>query len=213
MLEKTKQVLELLEVPHLADREMTEMSSGEAHRLLIGRALVHDPLALLLDEPSNSLDFRAALELRDILRKLAQAGTGILMVTHHLPDILPEIDRVILLRQGRVFADGAKSELLTTERLTELFGLPVEAGAPRRLLSPVVRGFRSRVFRSEHSGWIPAAAFCFFRSLNWSRIRPAALSCAGQLARVFLNLILLAAHLIQALDILPDAGLIAHDRC
>jgi iron complex transport system ATP-binding protein len=126
MIEKTSQVLELLEVPHLADREMTEMSSGEAHRLLIGRALVHDPLALLLDEPSNSLDFRSALELRDILRKLTQAGTGILMVTHHLPDILPEIDRVILLRQGRIFADGAKSELLTTERLTELFGLPVE---------------------------------------------------------------------------------------
>jgi iron complex transport system ATP-binding protein len=126
MIEKTNQVLELLEAPHLADREMTEMSSGEAHRLLIGRALVHDPLALLLDEPSNSLDFRAALELRDILRKLAQGGTGILMVTHYLPDILPEIDRVILLRAGRVFADGAKSELLTTERLTELFGLPVE---------------------------------------------------------------------------------------
>lgn len=126
MIEKTGQVLDLLEAPHLADREMTEMSSGEAHRLMIGRALVHDPLALLLDEPSNSLDFRAALELRDILRKLAQSGTGLLMVTHHLPDILPEIDRVILLRSGRIFADGAKAELLTTERLTGLFGLPVE---------------------------------------------------------------------------------------
>jgi iron complex transport system ATP-binding protein len=126
MLEKTGQVLELLEAQHLADREMTEMSSGEAHRMMIGRALVHDPLALLLDEPSNSLDFRAALELRGILRKLAAAGTGILMVTHHLPDILPEIDRVILLREGRVFADGPKSELLTAERLTQLFDHPVE---------------------------------------------------------------------------------------
>jgi iron complex transport system ATP-binding protein len=126
MMEKSSEVLELLEAGHLADREMTEMSSVEAHRLLIGRALVHDPLALLLDEPANSLDLRAALELRGILRKLAQAGTGILMVTHHLPDILPEIARVVLLRQGRVFADGPKSELLTTERLTELFGLPVE---------------------------------------------------------------------------------------
>lgn len=126
MIEKTGQVLELLEAPHLADREMSEMSSGEAHRLMIGRALVHDPLALLLDEPSNSLDFRAALELRDILRKLAQSGTGILMVTHHLPDILPEIDRVILLRAGRIFADGPKAELLTTERLSGLFGLRVE---------------------------------------------------------------------------------------
>ncbi|MGA2212678.1 MAG: ATP-binding cassette domain-containing protein [Bryobacteraceae bacterium] len=126
MLEKTERVLQLLEVPHLAQREITELSSGEAHRLLIGRALVHDPLALLLDEPSNSLDFRAAIELRDMLRKLAQAGTGILMVTHHLPDIIPEMERVILLRQGRVFADGPKNEVLTTERLTELFGLPVE---------------------------------------------------------------------------------------
>jgi iron complex transport system ATP-binding protein len=105
---------------------MTAMSSGEAHRLLIGRALVHDPLELLLDEPSNSLDFRAALELRSILRKLAVAGTGIVMITHHLPDVLPEIGRVILLRDGRVFADGPKNEILTTERLSALFGLPVE---------------------------------------------------------------------------------------
>jgi iron complex transport system ATP-binding protein len=126
MLEKTAQVLGQLEIPHLAEREITELSSGEAHRLLIGRALVHDPLALLLDEPCNSLDFRAALELRDIFRKLAQAGTGILMVTHHLPDIIPEIDRVILLREGGVFADGTKNEILTTPRLTQLFGLPVE---------------------------------------------------------------------------------------
>ena len=125
MRQKTDEVLELLEARHLADRVITGMSSGEAHRLLIARALVHHPLALLLDEPSNSLDFRAALELRATLRKLAQAGTGIVMVTHHLPDILPEIARVILLRQGRVFADGSKRGILTTGRLTQLFGLPV----------------------------------------------------------------------------------------
>ena len=138
MVEKTNQVLELLEAGHLADREMTGMSSGEAHRLLIGRALVHDPLALLLDEPSNSLDFRAALELRDTLRKLAQAGTGILMVTHHLLDILPEIDRVILLCQGRVFADGAKSEVLTVRASHRIVWPSREACAARRLLSALV---------------------------------------------------------------------------
>jgi iron complex transport system ATP-binding protein len=126
MLEKARQVMELLEVRHLADRDMTEVSSGEGRRVLIGRALVHDPLALLLDEPSNSLDLHAALELRDVLRKLAQSGTGILMVTHHLPDIIPEIDRVVLLRNGRVYADGDKAQLLTTGRLSELFGLPVD---------------------------------------------------------------------------------------
>jgi iron complex transport system ATP-binding protein len=126
MIDKAHEVLELLEVPHLADREMIELSSGEGKRVLIGRALVHDPLALLLDEPSNSLDLHATLELRDFVRKLAQAGTGILLVTHHLPDIIPEIDRVILLQNGRIFADGDKQQLLSAERLSQLFGLPVE---------------------------------------------------------------------------------------
>ena len=126
MLQKAREVLQLLEIPHLADRAMDELSSGEGRRILIGRALVHDPLALLLDEPSNSLDLHAALELRGLFRKLAQSGTGILLVTHHLPDIIPEIDRVILLKNGRIFADGDKASLLTAERLTTLFGLPVE---------------------------------------------------------------------------------------
>jgi iron complex transport system ATP-binding protein len=126
MLKKARVVLELLEISHLADRAMDAISSGEGRRILIGRALVHDPLALVLDEPTNSLDLHAMLELRTILRKLAQADTGILMVTHHLPDIIPEIERVIFLRGGRLFADGAKAEVLTAELLTELFGVPVE---------------------------------------------------------------------------------------
>ncbi|MGD0436185.1 MAG: ATP-binding cassette domain-containing protein [Bryobacteraceae bacterium] len=126
MRRKGRAVLELLEVPHLGDREMTAMSSGEGRRILIGRALVHDPRALLLDEPSNSLDPHAALELRGALRKLAQSGIGILMVTHHLPDIIPEIERVILLKAGRVFADGDKTGLLTAGRLSDLFGLPIQ---------------------------------------------------------------------------------------
>jgi iron complex transport system ATP-binding protein len=128
MLGKAREVLDLLEVPHLADRFMTEMSSGEGRRILIARAMVHNPLALLLDEPSNSLDVSATLELRALMRKLAQSGIGILVVTHHLPDIIPEIDRVILLKGGRVFADGKKADLLTSERLSELFAVPVEMG-------------------------------------------------------------------------------------
>lgn len=123
---KTRAVLETLEVPHLAERSMTEMSSGEARRVLIGRALVHDPQALLLDEPSNSLDLHAMQELRLLMRKLAQSGMGILLVTHHPSDIIPEIDRVILMRHGRIFADGPKTELFTRERLSELFGIRVD---------------------------------------------------------------------------------------
>jgi iron complex transport system ATP-binding protein len=118
-------VLAELRAEHLADRVLTEMSSGEMRRVLIGRALVHDPKALLFDEPSNSLDLFAQHELRESMRTLAQNGTAILLVTHHLADIIPEIDRVVILQDGRVAADGPKDEILTEERLSALFRLPV----------------------------------------------------------------------------------------
>jgi len=126
MRQKAAEVLSLLESPHLAEKPVDEMSSGEARRMLIGRALVHSPLALLLDEPSTSLDLFAQHELREMVRKLAQSGIGILLVTHHLSDIIPEIDRVILMREGRIVADGAKSDHLTPESLRMLFGVEVE---------------------------------------------------------------------------------------
>jgi iron complex transport system ATP-binding protein len=126
MRAKAEEALNLLEIPHLADRPVAEMSSGEAKRVLIARALVHNPRALLLDEPSNSLDAFAQHELREILRKLAATGIGILLVTHHLADILPEIGRVIILRDGRIVADGPKERVLTREMLGDVFGLPVE---------------------------------------------------------------------------------------
>jgi iron complex transport system ATP-binding protein len=126
MRNKASEVLALLESPHLALKPVDEMSSGEARRMLIGRALVHGPRALLLDEPSTSLDLFAQHELRETIRKLAQSGIGILLVTHHLSDIIPEIDRVILMRAGRIVADGQKVELLTARSLKELFGVDVE---------------------------------------------------------------------------------------
>jgi iron complex transport system ATP-binding protein len=123
---QTAAILALLEIPHLADRTITEMSSGEARRVLLARALVHDPRALVLDEPSNSLDVFAQHELRETMRKLARAGIGIILVTHHLADIIPEIDRVILMRDGRIVADGNKKDVLTAPALAKLFGLPVD---------------------------------------------------------------------------------------
>jgi len=123
---KTDEILDLLEIPHLAQRNVNEMSSGEARRVLLARALVHDPRALVFDEPSNSLDVSAQRELREIMRKLARAGIGIILVTHHLADIIPEIERVILMRGGAVVADGRKSDVLTASALAGLFGLPVD---------------------------------------------------------------------------------------
>jgi iron complex transport system ATP-binding protein len=126
MRERAWTVLELLEATHLAEKPVDEMSSGEARRMLIGRALVHEPKALLLDEPSTSLDLFAQHELRETVRKLARSGIGIVLVTHHLSDLIPEIDRVILMRKGRILADGPKEQILTADSLGNLFGIDVE---------------------------------------------------------------------------------------
>ena len=126
MERKADEVIELLEIPHLAERSTDEMSSGEIRRVIMGRALVHDPQALMLDEPTNSLDLRAVHEWQRIVRKIAQAGVGIILVTHHLPDIIPEIERVVMLRRGKVWRDGPKDEILTQANLEEMFQVPVE---------------------------------------------------------------------------------------
>jgi iron complex transport system ATP-binding protein len=117
--------LKQLGAEHLRDRWVGEMSAGEKRRVMIARALVHRPGMLLLDEPSNALDLAAQRELREILRDVA-SGTGLLMVTHHLADILPEMDRVVMMRAGRIFADGPKREMLQPARLQELFGVDLE---------------------------------------------------------------------------------------
>jgi len=117
--------LERVGASHLAQRDIDELSSGEARRIEIARVLAHNPKTLLLDEPANHLDPRAQAELRGLISTLAQSGTAIVMVTHHVSDIVPEIDRVILLRDGALFRDGSKNELLTAEVLSELFGYPI----------------------------------------------------------------------------------------
>jgi iron complex transport system ATP-binding protein len=125
MRAKALDALALMGAAYLRDRWVGEMSAGEKRRVMIARALVHQPEMLLLDEPSNALDLAAQRELREILRDVA-ARTGVVMVTHHLADILPEIDRVVMIRSGRIFADGRKKELLQADRLEELFGVELE---------------------------------------------------------------------------------------
>jgi iron complex transport system ATP-binding protein len=126
MRHRANEALALMEVSHLADRWTDEMSSGEARRVLLARALVHRPRALLLDEPTTALDLFAQHELREILRKLANSGIGIVMVTHHLSDLIPEMERVILMQSGHILADGPTREILTPSRLSALFGLPLD---------------------------------------------------------------------------------------
>ncbi|MCU1247840.1 MAG: transporter related protein [Edaphobacter sp.] len=128
MRARADEVLAQVDALDLANKPVGEMSAGQQRRIMIGRALVGSSSSgneatqmLLLDEPSNALDLAAQADLRNLLRKLAQQGTGILLITHHIADILPEIDRILLMREGRIVADGPKAELLTAANLGSLF--------------------------------------------------------------------------------------------
>lgn len=125
-IEKAEGALADLQVLDLAGRPVGEMSSGEARRVLIARALVHRPRALLFDEPSNSLDLFARRALRESMSQLARSGIGMVLVTHDLSDVIPEIERIVLMSKGRVLADGSKGDILRSERLSEAFGIEVE---------------------------------------------------------------------------------------
>jgi iron complex transport system ATP-binding protein len=125
MYTRADEVLVQVDAVGLTDKPVGEMSAGQQRRIMIGRALVASSQMLLLDEPSNALDLAAQADLRGLLRRLAQQGTGILLITHHIADIPPEIDRIILMREGRVVGDGPKAELLTAANLSELFNAKV----------------------------------------------------------------------------------------
>ena len=128
MHERAREAMARMEATHLSEQLVGTMSAGEKRRILIARALVHRPQQLLLDEPSNALDLAAQRDLRETLRKLAQEGTGLVLVTHHLSDILPEVERIILMRDGRIVGDGPREQMLTEARLSELFRTPVRIG-------------------------------------------------------------------------------------
>lgn len=117
--------LQRLGIEHLAHRNVKEISTGEARKVLIARALVHEPKALILDEPTNSLDVRASSEFLKTISELSSNVT-IILVTHILKDIIPEIKRIVLIRNGAVFADGQKEKILTSENMTNLFSMPLE---------------------------------------------------------------------------------------
>jgi len=125
MRERAESLLAFLGIEELAKRTMDTLSTGEARRALIGRALVHDPALLVLDEPTHGLDPGGARHFLGLVREIAQAGHALVIVTHHVDDIVPEVERVVMLRDGRVTADGPKSTLLTDEALSALYGVSV----------------------------------------------------------------------------------------
>src|SRR3989441_689021 len=125
MRRRAADALDRMGIAHLARRWMDEMSSGEARRGLLPPALGTSPRALLLDEPTTGLDLAARHDFMERVRKIARDGTTLILITHHIDEIVPEIERVILLREGRIAAAGAKRSVLTAERLSDLFSAPI----------------------------------------------------------------------------------------
>mgnify|MGYP003584881025 FL=1 len=125
MHEQVRQTLQLTGASALRERAYAELSAGESRRVLIARALVNRPRALLLDEPSTGLDVVARQQLLGTMRALAREGITLVLVTHHIEEVIPEIERVLLLRAGRVLADGHRDALLRDGPLSETFGGPV----------------------------------------------------------------------------------------
>ena len=113
-------------VAELKQRFFGQLSSGEKRRLLIARAMVHAPEILVLDEPSTALDFAARLAMLGQLRNMAETTKSIVLVTHDPSEIFPEIDRLILLKAGRIIADGPKRKILTSAALSEFYGIPIK---------------------------------------------------------------------------------------
>ncbi len=125
MRKKAAEALERMGAAHLGKRWLNEVSTGEARRVLLARALVTAPRALVLDEPTTGLDMVARHDFTERVRQIARAGTTIILITHHIEEIVPEIGRVVLVGNGRIVASGTKREVLTSARLSELFKAPV----------------------------------------------------------------------------------------
>ena len=125
MRRRAAEALDRMGVGHLARRWLDELSSGEARRVLLARALVTSPRALVLDEPTIGLDLVARHDFMERVRQIAREGTTLILITHHIDEIVPEIERVILLREGRIAASGPKGSMLTAGRLSDLFNAQV----------------------------------------------------------------------------------------
>lgn len=120
------EVMKELHIDAFGGRRFGHLSTGEQRRFLLGRALVHDPPVLVLDEPTSGLDVKACFHYLDLLRGQIQKGKTVLLVTHHVHEIPPEVERVVLLKEGKIVADGAKSDLLTDQRISDLFDCPIK---------------------------------------------------------------------------------------
>jgi iron complex transport system ATP-binding protein len=124
-IDKANKTIDELGLSNLKHRKFETMSTGEQRRFLLARALVHDPKVLILDEPTSGLDLRASFQYLDTIRRLMSDGKKIVLVTHHIHEIPPEISQIVFLKDGKVLANDTKEKLLTGDNLSSLFDTPI----------------------------------------------------------------------------------------
>lgn len=117
--------LEKLGIADLSARDVLTLSTGQVRRVLVARELVHDPQVLVFDEPCTGLDPQGMYQIRSTMRTLAEEGRSIVLVTHYPEDIVPAIERVVLIKDAAIRADGSKRGLLTDETMSDLFDAPL----------------------------------------------------------------------------------------
>ncbi|MCO4698225.1 ABC transporter ATP-binding protein [Streptomyces sp. RO-S4] len=139
--------LALTGVTELADRGAEHLSGGQLQRVWLAGCLAQETGVLLLDEPTTYLDLRYQVELLDLVRELADdQGIAVGVVLHDLDQAAAVADRVVLLAAGRVVAEGAPEDVLTPERLTEVYGIRIEVDT-----DPLTGRLRTRAIGRHHT--------------------------------------------------------------
>jgi iron complex transport system ATP-binding protein len=131
MKSEADRLLRWFRMESLRDQPVGHMSTGERRRVLLARALVFRPKALVLDEPTSGLDLLARARLLDEVQRLSRTGTQVVLVTHYLEEILPGMERVVLLKRGQIFFDGLLSDGLTEPRISDLYDAPIKIARDR----------------------------------------------------------------------------------
>jgi ABC-type Mn2+/Zn2+ transport system ATPase subunit len=127
------EMLDLVGMTHLAGRPIGHLSGGEQQRVAIARCLVQEPELFLLDEPTASVDWKARTEIIELVKRIHDArNLTTLFVTHDLDSMPHTCDRVVLMKDGLIVDDGPPEHMISTDRLSSLFGVPADIVRQRR---------------------------------------------------------------------------------
>ena len=124
-IQKAIEVMNFLEIIDLKNKKVSSMSTGQLRKCIVARALIHDPKAFVLDEPTVGLDIKAQINFIKLLQKISLKST-IILVTHHLEEIFPEIKNVALIYNNTIFKIGKKEDILNSENLSTIFDIKIE---------------------------------------------------------------------------------------